>query len=433
VVGARAFPAAVGALLASYLGLLLWDVFHYDWLRGYDAYAASLYVDSIQLHHVLPGQGTTDVWHNPPLFYALAAVIQPHVGWTGLEPHKAVQLVSVLAGFGVVVLSFLIARELFPRSRWIQLGAPVAAAATPVLLRGSLMYHPEPLATLLATAGVYVAVRAACRRWTIALGAAAGLLLGLGNLTRTWALAEAAAVVLVAGVWWLRAREPAVLRFLAALAVVFVALSAPWYARQTIKYGSPFAFSKPDPSQWLQSGRPLSFYTALRAEDVFSNPYQPSYRNVLLPVVYTDWWGDYSRYFHVPLAQVNDPPKLESRYRVPLVVQSIVGIVPTLLGLAGAVALAVLAIRRRRPGLGIATAAGLAVAAAFVGFLIRYPKQDGDNIKALYMLDLVPIAALCIAWALDWVRRHSERLMLAALLVWLAATGAYDLTFLVLR
>jgi hypothetical protein len=403
-VGVRAFPAAVGALLASYLGLLLWDVFHYDWLRGYDAYASSLYVDSIQLHHVLPGRGATDVWHNPPLFYALAAVVQPHVGWTGLAAHKAVQLVYVLAGAGVVALSFLIARELFPRSRWIQLGALLAAAATPVLVRGSLMYHPEPLATLLATAGVYVAVRAACRRWTIVLGAVAGLLLGLGNLTRTWALA-----------------------------VVFVALSAPWYARQAIKYGSPFAFSKPDPSQWLQSGRPLSFYTALRPNDVFSNPYQPSYRNVLLPVVYTDWWGDYSRYFHVPLAEVNDPPKLESRYRVPLVVQSIVGIVPTLLGLAGAVALAVLAIRRRRPALGITAAAGLAVAAAFVGFLIRYPKQDGDNIKALYILDLVPIAALCVAWSIDWVRRHGDRLTLGALLVWLAATGAYDLSFLVLR
>ena len=135
----------------------------------------------------------------------------------------------------------------------------------------------------------------------------------------------------------------------------------------------------------------------------------------------------------MPLAEVNDPPKLESRYRVPLVVQSIVGIVPTLLGLAGAVALAVLAIRRRRPALGIAVAVGVAVAAAFVGFLIRYPKQDGDNIKALYILDLVPIAALCVAWSLDWVRRHGDRLMLAALLVWLAATGTYDLTFLVLR
>jgi 4-amino-4-deoxy-L-arabinose transferase-like glycosyltransferase len=429
----RGYPAAVGALLASYFGLLAWDVSRYDWLRGYDAYAASLYVDSIQLHHVLPGKAATDVWHNPPLFYALAALIQPHVGWTGLEPHKAVQLLSVVCGVGVVVFAFLIARELFPRSRSIQLGTLAAAALTPVLVRGSLMYHPEPLATLLATAGLYVAVRAAARRWTLVLGALAGLLLGLGNLTRTWALAEAVAVVAVVAVWWLRMRDRAILRFLAGFAAVFLAVSVPWYARQTIKYGSPFAFSKPDPAQWKRSGRPLAFFTALRLGDVFSNPYQPTYSNVLLPVTYADWWGDYSRYFHVPLAEVNDPPKLESRYRVPLVEQSIVGIVPTLLALAGIVALGVVAIRARRPSLGIAVAAALGVAVAFVGFLIRYPKQDGDNLKALYVLDLVPIVAVCIAWTVDWVRRRADRFILAGLLLWLAATGAYDVNFLVLR
>jgi hypothetical protein len=429
----RGFPAAVGALLASCFGVLVWDAFQYDWLRGYDAYAASLYVDSIQLHHVLPGKAATDVWHNPPLFYALSALIQPHVGWTGLEPHKAVQLLSVVCGLGVVVFAFLIARELFPRSRWIQLGTLLAAAATPVLVRGALMYHPEPLATVLATAGLYVAVRAACRRWTIGLGALAGVLLGLGNLTRTWALAEAIAVVAVVAVWWVRTRDGAIVRFLAAFAAAFLVLSVPWYARQTIKYGTPFAFSKPDPSQWKQSGRPLAFYTALRLQDVFSNPYQPSYSNVLLPVVYTDWWGDYSRYFHVPLAEVNEPPKLESRYRGPLVAQSIVGIVPSLLALAGIVALAVVAVRSRRPALGIAVAAAVAVAVAFLGFLIRYPKQDGDNIKALYVLDLVPLVALCVAWSVDWVRRHGDRLVLAALLLWLVATGAYDVNFLILR
>jgi hypothetical protein len=54
-------------------------------------------------------------------FYALAALIQGHVAWLGVEPHKAVQLLSVASGFGVVVFSFLIARAMFPGSRWIQL------------------------------------------------------------------------------------------------------------------------------------------------------------------------------------------------------------------------------------------------------------------------------------------------------------------------
>jgi 4-amino-4-deoxy-L-arabinose transferase-like glycosyltransferase len=424
--------AAVSAVVVSYLSLELWDVWHYDWLRAYDAWASSRYVDFVQVHHALPSAADTDVWHNPPLFYTLAALIQPHVGWTGLEPHKAVQLVSVASGLGTVVLSYLIARELFPRSRWIQLGALLVAAGTPVLLRGSLMYHPEPLATLLATAGLYAAVRAASRGWRVRLGAGAGLLFGLANLTRTWALAEAVAVVVVVLLAWARDRDPAVIRFAGAFVVVFALLSLPWYIRQESRYGSPFAFSKPTPSQWLASGRPVAFFTALRLGDVFTNPYNPTYANVLFPVVYADWWGDYARYFHVPLAETYAPAKLEPRYRGPLVVQSVVGIVPTLLGLVGIVALAVEAVRRRRGALGIVVAAGVLVLAAFVGFLVRYPKVDGDNIKALYLLDLVPVAAVCVAWSIDLARRRMGRLAFAALLVWLVLTAAYDVSFLVL-
>jgi 4-amino-4-deoxy-L-arabinose transferase-like glycosyltransferase len=432
VAGGAAFPAGVGAVLVGYLTLQIWDVFHYSWLRGYDAWAASRYVDFLQSHHALPSPADTDVWHNPPLFYALAAVVQPHVGWTGIEPHKAVQLVSVLCGFGVVVLSFLIARELFPRSRWIQLGTLAVAAATPVLLRGSLMYHPEPLATLLATGGLFVGVRAAVRGWTLERGVLVGALVGLANLTRTWALAEAAALIVVALVAWLRSRDPRVLRFVVSFTLVFAFLSVPWYAHEDVRYGTPLAFSKPDPAQWRPAGRPLAFFTSLKVEDVFTNPYQPTYANDLLPVLYTDWWGDYSRYFHVPLADLGAPAKLPSRYRGPMVVQSVVGVAPTVLALVGAVALLAEAVRRRSAGLWLVLLAAVFVVLAFVGFLVRYPKVDGDNVKALYILDTVPVAALCAAWSLDWVRRHANRLATGALLAWLLAAAAYDVSFLVL-
>jgi len=430
--GRGVFLSSVGFLLAGYLVLELWDVSKYDWLRGYDAYAASLYVDAIQLHHHLPSSTDTDVWHNPPLFYAVAALIQPHIRWTGLEPHKAVQLLSVFSAFGVVALSFLIARELFPRSRAVWLWTLLAAGTTPVLLRGALMYHPEPLATFLATSGVYVAVRGAMRGWTVRRGLAAGVLLGLSNLTRTWGLAEAAAVVAVCCMVWAGSRKPDLLRFTGAFIGVFLALSLPWYVRQEIHYGNPFAFSKPDPAQWLPAGRPSSFYTTLDVNEVFTNPYVPSYRNVLWPVLYTDWWGDYSRYFHVPLAELEAPSRLEGKYRKPLVVQSIVGIAPSLLALAGAITLGIRAFRRRQTGLLIVVAAAVLVAAAFLGFLIRDVKVDGDNLKALYVIDLVPATALCTAWSIDWVRRHGSRLVFGCLLVWLAGTLYYDVTFLVL-
>jgi 4-amino-4-deoxy-L-arabinose transferase-like glycosyltransferase len=427
------FAAAVLITLAAYLSLELWDVSHYDWLRGYDAWTASHYVEAIQVGHRLATPADTGVWHNPPGFYALAALIQPHVGWLGIGQHKAVQLLSVFSGFGVVVFTFLIARALFPRSRWIQLTALLVAAGTPVLLRGSLMYHPDPLSTVLATAGIYLALRAASGGWSVRLGLSSGVLLGLANLTRNWAFAEGVAVFAVCLAVWVRERSPTILNFLLAYTLMFAVLSVPWYARQTIDYGSPFAFAKPGGSAiWLPVGPPPGFFTSLDLKAVFTNPYQPTYRNHLFPVVYTDWWGDYSRYFHIPLAQLNEPAQLPSRYRDPLVLQSIVGIVPTLLAIGGAIGLGLEAIRRRRAPLAIVLLAAGLVGLSFIWFLVSDPKVDGDNIKSLYILDLVPVAALCTAWGLDWVRQRSSRLLIVGLLAWLAVTAFYDFSFLVL-
>jgi 4-amino-4-deoxy-L-arabinose transferase-like glycosyltransferase len=430
------FVAAVFGVLGCYLTLQLWDVTHYDWLRGYDAWSSWEYTSTILTQHVLPTSNVSDVWHNPPLFYAVAALLQSHrarslFGWSQPGSFEVVQLLSVVSGFAVVVLTFCTARELFPRSRWIQLGALGFVATVPILLRGSLMYHPDPLGAALAAGGVYAVVRATTRGYGLRRGAVAGLLLGLANLTRTWALAEAAAIVAILAVVWVASRRPEVLRFAAALTAVFAVLVAPWYVHQQLSYGSPLAFSKPDASQWLPPGRPLAFYTDLELRDVFANPYFPTYRNRLVPVLYADWWGDYARYFHVPSTETSDPAQLPAVYRRPLVLQSVVGVVPTLLALVGAVGLALVAVRRRRAGPAVVLAAAAAAAAAFVYFLVEYPKYDGDNIKAMYVLGLAPAFALCAAWGLDRVRQGGP-LVLAGLGLWLAAVAYLDVTFLVL-
>jgi hypothetical protein len=422
---------AAAAVLAGYLALELWDVFHYSWTRSYDAAASDRYVQAVAHHH-LPAPHESDVWHNPPLFYAVAALVEKLGRLVGVEPHRAVQLVSVACGLAIAVLALATARLLFPRSAWIQLGTLGFAVATPVLLRGSLLYHPEPLATALSAGGIYVAARSAEKWGTAAAGALAGLLLGLSDLTRSWALAEAAAVAVLFLASGLFGRKRRALRFAVAFVAVFAALAVPWYATQAVRFGNPLAFSKPNPAQWRQHGRPGRFFYAVEVRKVFSDPYQPTYRNLLLSVVYADWWGDYARYFHMPPALTNAPPRLPAKYRDPLVRQSVVGILPTLLALVGAIALALRALRRRSLALGTVLAAGAAVAASFVAFLVEYPKLDGDNIKALYLLDLVVPAALCAAYALDLIRRRLPRGATGILLAALVAAAVVDVRFFVL-
>jgi hypothetical protein len=413
-------PAAV---LGGYAALLGWDVFHYDWLRGFDAYANSLYADVLRDHHRLPTTTETDVWHTPPLFFAVAALI---------DSHRGVQVFNAVVAVVVVALAGLIARELFPRSRAIQLGALTLTALAPPLSRTAVMYHPEPLATALATAGIYVVVRAITRGSAgIRTGASAGLLFGLATLTRTWALALAGAscLALLLQARWNRDRAPLVAG--AALAGVALAVSLPWFVNQTRTHGSPFAFNRPAPKESFFSRRPASFYTSLDIREVFSRPYAPHYLNHLLPVVYSDWWGDYWRYFEIPIENISTPSELPAKYEAPRIQQSYVGVVPSLFGALGFGAFFLLGTRRREPALLLIPGAVLLLALQFLVFQIAYPHADGDTIKAAYLLNAVAPLAILTAWALALVRR-AGRLATIAVFLLLAYLAILDLNFLVL-
>lgn len=412
-----AFPVAVAVLLAGYAALILWDVFHYDWLNGYDAYANSRYADVVRDNHRLPVEGESGAtWHNPPLFFAFAALI---------ESHRAMQALGAFAGFAVVVFAWLIARELFPRSRSAQLAAIAFAALTPVLTRASIMYHPEPLATALAVAGLYVVVRALARgEATVLTGAAAGALFGLAALTRTWALALAAASFLAL----LGARRSWAA---SALAVVLLVLTLPWFVHQARERGHPLAFNRPAPEESFFSRRPASFYTSLDVGAIFSRPYAPNYANHLWPVLYTDWWGDYWRYFEVPVENISTPAELPPQYENPRVRQSYVGLAPSLFAIAGVIGLFIVGIRQRAPALLLLPTSIVLLGLAFLIFQISYPSPDGDTIKAAYLLNAVAPLAVCAAWALDRLRRAGRPVMIAAVAL-LAYAAVLDIDFLIL-
>jgi 4-amino-4-deoxy-L-arabinose transferase-like glycosyltransferase len=432
--GRAATFATAGTILAALAVLVFWNAFHYDWVRGYDAFSVAQYVTVIEHGHRLPTRADTDVWHNPPFFFLVAAGVQELAsrgGWR-TDPYKAVQLLSALATVLTCLFAFLTARELWPRSRTAQLGALAVPATTPVLVRSAVLYHPEPLAACLVAAATWVLVRALARgRPALPSAVAAGLLLGLANLTRTWALAAlGAAAVTVALAWWWR-RERTYLRFGVVTLAVAALLLLPWLGYKAATFGSPLAYSQPNEAQWHDGPRPLAFYTALDLRQVYTHPYSDFMRNRLLPVTYTDWWGDYWRYWDVPTSMVYSPPILPGSLDTERRLQSYVGILPSLLLLAGLGGAAWLGVGRRSPALLFLAASVLLLAVSYVGFLIQYPKHDGDNMKSLYVLDAVMPLAVCGGWALDRLRRLN-RLALAVLALIALELVYLDLGFLVL-
>ena len=176
--------------------------------------------------------------------------------------------------------------------------------------------------------------------------------------------------------------------------------------------------------------RPAGFYLGLHALRALEHPVTPVARNELVPHLYTDWWGDWALTWYSP----QPPPPgglLPSSVVAERARQSVLGLVPSVLALAGVLALGLLAAARRSPALGVLPLSAVGVAAAYVLFAIRYPSTDGDTIKGTYLLMALPAGAVGAAFVVDVLRppgRGSAFVVAAALL----ALVAVELPLLVL-
>jgi hypothetical protein len=427
-VSRRTYGAIVGAVLAAEAVLLTWNAWRFDWLRGYDAFANDLYASVVANDLRLPSTSESGVWHTPPLWFALAGALRRLADAAGWAPvQRPGQLLAAAAGLAVCAVAFLLARALWPERRGLHLVALVLTAATPALVRASAMYHPETLAAALTGGGLVIAVRGLRTRPTLATGAGAGALLGLAALTRAWAVPVFCAVLLVFAIDALRRRAWAPV---VAVAVVFGVLVGPWLVNQQLAHGSALAFNRPPPTVALVHRRPASFYLGPRMLDVFEQPVTPRFRNELVPHLYADWWGDWALTWDTP-----PPPApgqlLEEGVSDARVRQNAVGLVPTLLALAGLVSLVLLAVARRNLAFGVVPLSAAALGAAYLLFAVRYPSTDGDTIKATYLLALLPCASVGAAFVVETARPQGRGWGIAVAVA-LAVLVVVQLPFLVL-
>jgi hypothetical protein len=373
----RRRPELVGAALVAALALIAgWNAYKYPSGAGYDVRQHREYADLLIHDGKIPGPETRSEYYTPPLFYALAGaatVVGEHVH-TG-DPHKLGQVLNWLVLVTTAGVLWLLARELFPGRPWLQLSALAFFCFLPVVLRVGAMFHPEPLSMLLSAAALLLAARMLGRpdlRWQLAV--ATGVVLGLGQLVRAFSLWTFAAVVLafvVARAW----------RPLALVVVATAIVASPWYIRQAVKYGDPI-FDRPTKEEAIWERRPADFYIGLGLPEVFTDPIRPNFRNEAIPTTYSEVWGDYFGVWR--------------GHREP---QSFIGLLPTLLAVAGSIVLLVRS-RRAPARLGVAVLPALGLL-GYLYFTVSYPTPDGDVLKASYMLTTAPAWALAFGYAVD--------------------------------
>lgn len=122
---------------------------------------------------------TYEDWQ-PPLYYALLTPVYQLSGGS----LTALRLVSVLFGAGVVALTYLIGRTLFPRREWLALGAAVFVAFLPQHLAILSSVNNDSLAELIIAGLLYLMVRPWPEERPVRRLLGLGLLLGAGLLTK---------------------------------------------------------------------------------------------------------------------------------------------------------------------------------------------------------------------------------------------------------
>jgi hypothetical protein len=417
VVGVPKASAVLTAVFALLFVVCLWNARTYPPGRGYDASHHLAYADLLIHHGEFPKKihGPTEA-ETPPAYYAVAGAAI----WVGEkiglgEPARLALALNVLLVAATAYLLLALADLVWPTRPWRWALALAYFAFLPVVVKTAAMFHPETLDLFLSTLALFLAVRAAQRGFEWRTAIAVGIACGLALETRRAALFAFGAIVggFLAAAALRRDRRPA-----AAAAIVLVTgalLYAPWWWHlHTMKLAPEH--KQPNPTPALTS----SFFVPA-VPGAIATPWRPHFTNRVFSMTYAEIWGDY---FCAYEWQCPPPPSKSDQRQ--LIAQSALGIVPTVLAVAGWLLLAWLALTRARELLPVALLPGVALA-GYLWYTSHDLSRDGDVIKATYIVSTAPAWALAFACAFTRLPRRAA-LALGALLV---VSALVDLRFLV--
>ena len=405
----------------------------------------------------IPWGADTKEYFSPPMPYIVPAALM----MAGVEPESAVkmaQLLNVVLSAGLALYLLALCEAIQPQRRALKLSALVALALFPVYFRTFTMVRGEPFVAFFAMATAFHAQALAtaifsesphgAKTHTIALGAA----LGLAAISRQWGLFLVPAVTLFIGTAALamKARRRVFVRSLAVAGAITVVVGSWWYAGLYWRFGTVTAFNR-EGAGFALGNQPRDFYVGSGSGKLFSDPIRPSFPNQLLPIFYSDTWGDYWGFFLVRgtdtrSGAVMRPAELsayQEKAAMPDWVETNRHTIAPYLGRVNAVALlpgvflltamafgAVAWWRMARgatdpvnTGAALLTSILLCTAAGYFWFVVKYPiPGKGDTIKASYMLHVFPcLAVLAALWATAlsarWPRARYALALAAALVI----------------
>jgi hypothetical protein len=434
---------AVGALLVAINLLVLANALLHDPRVGYDS--GNHLANAIAMSQgKLPTPEDSPEFFSPPLPNLVPAMLSvsgnnlPRIYKLGIGA-KTGQLINVLLSVGLTLLLVMICELIRPGRTSLKIGTLLLLGIMPVYYKTFSQYRPEPWVIFLFALAAYIALKTLVVAPTTRRSLLLGVILGLLVLTRQWGFFIFPGVMLL-GLARIRKDGwlPVLKRMALILSVSFL-VGGWFYIHLQIRYGTVLAFNRDPAASFSLANQSTDFYLNPALDQLFSEPTRPNFPNQVIPVFYSEIWGDYWCYF---LAQRDNPAPM-NRF---LGRMNLAGLLPTALLLAGLVLgvsslwqALVWAARNREPTTLAHAAPAFFFLIAIVSwlgymwFLIKYPVARGDTIKATYLLYVFPFICVLSAELLDRIgERFGNRWWQVAIAV-LAGIGLHNLPAMITR
>lgn len=445
--------------------LVLYNSVFHDPYIGYDTSAYLEYISALSEGRLPTSEDTAEFFSPPLAFIPAAAVyagLQPFQDTDAFNPPtdlywlpnflyyrflysiddfplalsaKVLQLMNVVYS---VILSFFLLKIcdlVRPGNSNFKTFTLFLLLMLPVYFKTFAFVRAEPLvATIVVVAFFHLFSTYRRNDFSISNTIILGLLVGLGMLTRQWFVASFLSLFIGLGLLAWRQGLPwqFVLRLNSVLIVVAVLIFAPFYLHLTVQEGSPFAFNLTPSQRLVPSDWSSNFSVDLQA--LIEDPLRSSLGAQILPVLYSETWGDYWGYFVFYARDKKTDRYIEglfadskiispqdvtdgelrfetNRYEINSYLGRVntVSIIPAglfFVGFLGGLAALLSSIRSKLQDpsetlLAVLTLFIIVSGLLFLAFLLVYTNQDPSTIKATYIIHIFPFVALLGAEALS--------------------------------
>ena len=415
---------ALSLMMIVFVGA--WNAAKYPIVLGYDVGSNVAYAHVLLDEHHIPTPSQSAEAHQPPGYYFVAEIAaragHEIFGWLEARPftaqlpeasYRGAQILNTVLVFATALILLLLARLIAPERPEVWAASLAFFAFLPVVSKTAAMFHPETLNMFISAAAILIATRI-MRARRLSLGPVtllaftllAGFLVRASTLFTLIAIAIGLAVVFGSS----RVRVHLSRRSWVLAVAGLVAIFAAGLLLVTRQPDLIRGLTHPGGSSVVAT-RSNFFHFDLAS--MFRTPYRPNFVNEAFPVTYAEIWGDWIGSFAWSAYMITPPAQA---LRV-LQDQMWIGVVPTLLAIAGWLMLAARSLRRRPELVALAALPVVAVG----GYLARsyqLMSVDGDLLKASYVLTTAPVWALGFGVAFAALKRYPRaRLALGVLLV----------------